>query len=157
MNNITFGNLLEKLLYVCNQKKTSLAKKLGYDISYINKWITSKNLPSSKRINEICANISSFIIDSLDEDTYSNMIEYLEVPFDSNEEFLQNYLEDLLKETYMDTLTSNNKSLLNLPKNTHSEEYYNSLSVVKPNIIYKDFLNQHNLLPKLSYDMLVIF
>ena len=112
MNNITFGNLLEKLLYVCNQKKTSLAKKLGYDISYINKWITSKNLPSSKRINEICANISTFIIDSLDEDTYSNMIEYLEVPFDSNEEFLQNYLEDLLKETYMDTLTSNNKSLL---------------------------------------------
>ena len=142
MNNITFGNLLEKLLYVCNQKKTSLAKKLGYDISYINKWITSKNLPSSKRINEICANISTFIIDSLDEDTYSNMIEYLEVPFDSNEEFLQNYLEDLLKETYMDTLTSNNKSLLNLPKNTHSEEYYNSLSVVKPNIIYKDFLNE---------------
>lgn len=142
MNNITFGNLLEKLLYICNQKKNILAKELGYDVSYVNKWISSKNLPSSKRINEICDNISKFIIESLNESTYTHIIEYLEVPFDSDEEFLQKYIEDLLKETYLDTLSSKDKSFSSLPKNTHSEEYYNSLSVVKPNIIYKDFLDE---------------
>ena len=67
MNNITFGNILENLLYISNQKKSSLANALGYDISYINKWISSKNLPSAKRINEICKSISDFIIDSLTE------------------------------------------------------------------------------------------
>lgn len=39
MKNITFGQLLEKLLYLSNQKKSVLAKELGYDISYISKWV----------------------------------------------------------------------------------------------------------------------
>ena len=76
MKNITFGNLIEKLLYISNQKKSSLAKFIGYDVSYINKWILSTYLPSSKRINEICKNISDFILDSLDESSLINLIDY---------------------------------------------------------------------------------
>ena len=36
MKNITFGNLLEKLLYICKQKKNILAKELGFEIKNIN-------------------------------------------------------------------------------------------------------------------------
>lgn len=69
MNIRTFGAVLENLLYISKQKKSSLANYLGYDVSYINKWVNSKNLPSSKRINEICIDISKFIVDSLTLDT----------------------------------------------------------------------------------------
>lgn len=144
MKNITFGNLIEKLLYISNQKKSSLAKFIGYDVSYINKWILSTYLPSSKRINEICKNISDFILDSLDESTLINLIDYFEIPADSSEEYIGEYIETILKEVYIDTVNLNSKSVQNLPKSTHSEEYYNSFSIVKPNIIYNTFFNELN-------------
>ena len=144
MKNITFGNLIEKLLYISNQKKSSLAKFIGYDVSYINKWILSTYLPSSKRINEICKNISDFIIQSLDESRLINLIDYFEIPSDSSKEYISQYIETILKEVYLDTINLNNKSVQNLPKSTHSEEYYNSFSMVKPNIIYNTFFNELN-------------
>ena len=98
MKNITFGNLIEKLLYISNQKKSSLAKFIGYDVSYINKWILSTYLPSSKRINEICKNISDFILDSLDESSLINLIDYFEIPADSSKEFIGEFIETMLKE-----------------------------------------------------------
>jgi len=144
LKNITFGNLIEKLLYISNQKKSSLAKFIGYDVSYINKWILSTYLPSSKRINEICKNISDFIIQSLDESVLINLIDYFEIPSDSSKEYISQYIETILKEVYLDTINLNNKSVQNLPKSTHSEEYYNSFSMVKPNIIYNTFFNELN-------------
>ena len=144
MKNITFGNLIEKLLYISNQKKSSLAKFIGYDVSYINKWILSTYLPSSKRIIEICKNISDFIIQSLDESGLINLIDYFEIPSDSSKEYISQYIETILKEVYLDTINLNNKSVQNLPKSTHSEEYYNSFSMVKPNIIYNTFFNELN-------------
>ena len=144
MKNITFGNLIEKLLYISNQKKSSLAKFIGYDVSYINKWILSTYLPSSKRINEICKNISDFILDSLDESSLINLIDYFEIPADSSKEFIGEFIETMLKEVYIDTVNITNKSVQNLPKSTHSEEYYNSFSMVKPNIIYNTFFNELN-------------
>ena len=144
MKNITFGNLIEKILYISNQKKSSLAKFIGYDVSYINKWILSTYLPSSKRINEICKNISDFIIQSLDESGLINLIDYFEIPSDSSKEYISQYIETILKEVYLDTINLNNKSVQNLPKSTHSEEYYNSFSMVKPNIIYNTFFNELN-------------
>ncbi len=142
MKNITFGNLIENLLYISNQKKTSLAKYIGYDISYVNKWIKSTNLPSSKRVNEICKNISSFIVESLNESTYNHLIEYFEIDKDSSHEYLSEYIEQVLRDTYMDTISSNEKFSKNMPKNTHAEEYYNSLSLVKPNVIEKGILSE---------------
>ena len=79
LNNRTFGGVLENLLYISKQKKSSLASYLGYDVSYINKWVNSKNLPSFKRATEICENISNFIIESLDENTRQHLIDYFEL------------------------------------------------------------------------------
>ena len=76
MNNDTFGILLDQLLYISNQKKSTIAKELGYDISYISKWISGKNLPTSKNINKVCKSISNFIVKSLDTISYEDMINY---------------------------------------------------------------------------------
>lgn len=145
MKNITFGSLIEKLLYISNQKKSSLAKALGYDISYVNKWIASKNMPSGKRVNDICRGISSFIVHSLDELTSKSLIEYFEMDIESNNrEYIEKYIEDILKESYIKTIDESFKSKSNIPKNTHSEEYYNSTSYVKPNLLEKKLTSELN-------------
>ena len=101
MNSRTFGGVLENLLYISKQKKSSLASYLGYDVSYINKWINSKNLPSVKRAAEICDNISKFIIESLDDDSKKHLIEYFELDNDGND-FLYEYIKDTLQEIYFE-------------------------------------------------------
>ncbi|RDY25677.1 XRE family transcriptional regulator [Romboutsia weinsteinii] len=144
MKNMTFGQLLEKFLYLSNQKKSSLAKEVGYDISYISKWINSKNLPSTKNINKICKVISEFIVDSLTEDTIEDLIKYFEIYIDENENkeaFLLKYIERSLKDAYLNT-TGN--SIPNIPKDTFSQESYNSISHVNPKLRKKYLFKEMN-------------
>lgn len=53
-----FGKLLEKLLHASAQKNYALAAELGYDVSYISKWITKSMLPANKNVNVICESIA---------------------------------------------------------------------------------------------------
>ena len=76
MRSITFGYLLDKLLYLSRQKKTALAKTLGYDISYISKWTSGKNLPIPKNINSICEMTSKFIVNSSAQEDIKNITGY---------------------------------------------------------------------------------
>ena len=132
MKNITFGKLLEKLLYLSNQKKSSLAKVLGYDVSYISKWITGKNLPTQKSISDICKITSEFIVNSLNISHIQELKDYFEIDEDleSNSVLVQ-YLEQSLKEAYMYTAE---KSVPNLYKKTHSEDSYNSMTHINPRL-----------------------
>ena len=132
MKNVTFGKLLEKLLYLSNQKKSSLAKALGYDVSYISKWITGKNLPTQKSISDICKTTSEFIVDSLNMSYMQELKIYFEIDEDvESNAVLAQYLERSLKESYMYTAE---KSIPNLYKKTHSEDSYNSMTHINPRL-----------------------
>ena len=101
MKSITFGYLLDKLLYLSRQKKTALAKTLGYDISYISKWTSGKNLPIPKNINSICEMTSKFIVNSTSQEDIKNIKEYFEIDENLNsKKELEVYLEELLRESY---------------------------------------------------------
>ena len=149
MKDITFGKLLEKLLYLSNQKKSSLAKVLGYDVSYISKWITGKNLPTQKSISDICRTTSEFIVDSLNMHGVQELKNYFEIDENvENNSVLAQYLERSLKDVYMHTAE---KSVPNLYKKTHSEDSYNSMTHINPRLrkpyLAKDaslFLNKSN-------------
>ncbi|WP_286312085.1 helix-turn-helix domain-containing protein [Romboutsia ilealis] len=132
MKNITFGKLLEKLLHLSNQKKSSLAKALGYDVSYISKWITGKNLPTQKNISDVCKITSEFIVDSLNMSHMQELKNYFEIDKDvESNAVLAQYLERSLKESYMHTAE---KSVPNLYKKTHSEDSYNSMTHINPRL-----------------------
>lgn len=142
MKDITFGKLLEKLLYLSNQKKSTLARELGYDVSYISKWISSKNLPSAKNINRICKNISNFIVKSLNKSSIEELSIYFELEVEVDEkEFLLKYIEHNLKEAYLNTLS---RGVQKIPKTTYSEERYNTYSAVKPRLMRKNVLDELN-------------
>ena len=132
MKNITFGRLLEKLLDLSNQKKSALAKVLGYDVSYISKWISGKNVPTQKSISDVCKITSKFIVDSLNLSRMQELKEYFEIDEKlENNSILAQYLEQSLKEAYMYTAE---KSVPNLYKKTHSEDSYKSMTHINPRL-----------------------
>ena len=132
MRDIKFGNLLEQLLHLSNQKKSALAKELGYDVSYISKWIAGKNLPTQKSISDVCKITSKFIVDSLSISNMQELKSYFEIDegLESNN-ILAEYLEQSLKEAYMYTAK---KSIPNLYQNTYSEDSYNSTTHINPRL-----------------------
>lgn len=139
MKNITFGCILGDLLHLSKQKKSSLAKQLGYDISYLSKWTSGKNLPIPKNINDICMTTSKFIVDSLTEDSLEDVKTYFQIDDNMNtKEELVNYIEQLLKDSYVYTAQ---KSIPNLPRQTHWQEDYNSTMHVNPRL-RKQYLNK---------------
>ncbi|MBQ3420435.1 MAG: hypothetical protein IJH34_01935, partial [Romboutsia sp.] len=75
---------------------------LGYDVSYISKWITGKNLPTQKSISDVCKITSEFIVSSLNISHIQELKDYFEIDEDleSNSVLVQ-YLEQSLKESYM--------------------------------------------------------
>lgn len=132
MKNIAFGQLLEKLLYLSKQKKSTLARELGYDISYISKWINAKNLPTQKNIASICKKTAEFIVKSLTTTSRQELIDYFEIDTDvSGESVLVQYIERSLKESY---ITTAGKGSLNIYKNTRSEDNYNSIMHINPRL-----------------------
>ena len=67
MVNMEFGKNIEKLIQFSGQKNYSLAKELGYDVSYISKWISGAMLPASKNIKNICEKTAKFVVDNATE------------------------------------------------------------------------------------------
>lgn len=143
MEEITFGELLEKLLYLANQKKSSLAKVLGYDISYISKWINSKNLPSTKNISNICTTIADYIVNSLTTSTFEDVVNYFEIDVDGDDKdaILSKYIEKALKESYLSTTGSTSTNII---KSKYSQETYNSICHVKPRLRKQYLLRELN-------------
>lgn len=132
MKNITFGELLEKLLYLSNQKKSSLAKAVGYDVSYISKWINGKNLPTQKSISNVCKTTSEFIVNSLTIESMQKIKMYFEIESDiDTKNLLQQYLEENLRDSYMSTAQ---KNLPNVYRKTYWEDTYNSMMHVNPRL-----------------------
>ena len=100
MNEKEFGKLIEKLIYFSGQKNYSLAMELGYDVSYISKWINSTMLPSAKNIKNIIKIISNFIVDSSSESSLDDMINYFKIDLDKNisKEFKIKILKEIIEE-----------------------------------------------------------
>lgn len=95
-----FGKLLEKLLHASAQKNYALAAELGYDVSYISKWITKSMLPANKNVNVICESIAQFIASSLTSLAAQQLCVFFDLPSDCEQEELQNVMEHALLDCY---------------------------------------------------------
>ena len=84
MYEIEFGKLIDKLIYFSGQKNYSLAMKLGYDVSYISKWINLNMLPSAKNIKNISKITSEFIVNSSSESSLDDISEYFNIKFNQD-------------------------------------------------------------------------
>ncbi len=57
-----FGNKLQNLLIATGTKKSTLAKSVQYDLSYVSKWVSGKMLPSEKNIDRVIEDITSCLM-----------------------------------------------------------------------------------------------
>lgn len=70
-----FSILLEHLMSVADIKNSVLARAVQYDDSYISKWISGKLLPTEKNHENTLQAISHCIVESLNEDTTSQLLQ----------------------------------------------------------------------------------
>ncbi len=56
-----FGNMLRQLIENNKTKANIVSEKLGYDPTYLSKWLTGKKLPSEKNIETICEKLSTIL------------------------------------------------------------------------------------------------
>ena len=60
-----FGELLRQLLNITNEKTYSLSKHLGYDTTYISKWLNGSRLPSERSSDKVIHDIAAFFAERL--------------------------------------------------------------------------------------------
>ncbi len=126
MRCMEFGKIVEKLIYFSGQKNYSLAKELGYDVSYISKWISGTMLPASKNIKIICDKIAYFIIDNTNESSKKEIIEYFNINMETcnTEEILKQYIEEILNESYLISQQNKSKKIVNKKKDSDNINFF---------------------------------
>lgn len=114
-----FGRVLQSQLEKHSIKQSQLADAISYDVTYISKWINGRKLPSSRNVEFIVSEISSFI-ESISQCDERNKVSKEEL----EELFIDAYKEDFAcLERYSDLpksmeFANGHKALLELTKST---------------------------------------
>lgn len=142
MYEIEFGKLIDKLIYFSGQKNYSLAMKLGYDVSYISKWINLNMLPSAKNIKNISKTTSEFIVDSSSESSLDDISEYFNIKFNqdnsqSKKEIIKKVIEDSIHKSFLYSYNKFNNN--DLEKH---QEKNNSIQIINGSI-RKNYLSEN--------------
>ena len=138
MVNVEFGKNIEKLIQFSGQKNYSLAKELGYDVSYISKWISGTMLPASKNIKNICEKTAKFVVDNATEIHKCEILAYYKLDINkySSDESIIQYIQDMLNESYLfSSQKKANKNYIKVGK--ENTEQCNSLLYIKPRLLKK--------------------
>lgn len=99
---MTFGETLQALLSISGLKSRHLALTLGYDVSYISRWINGVKLPSTKNNDRLFQDIAAFFVSNSEESVRAQMIERLRLPCEDpgDDEALTQAVLRLLQNAY---------------------------------------------------------
>lgn len=108
MKNINrFSKLLKSLTSIVGIKNYTLAKELQYDESYISKWMTGASIPTEKNSEKILRDISTCVVNSMDQESRSILYSDYQVTNDCD-----------LKEAIFDNLKVEFEYVVNLKETT---------------------------------------
>lgn len=127
-----FGKLLDRLILISNQKNYALANALGYDVSYISKWINGSMLPASKNCNHVCRSIANFIVKSSEGIALSDLNAIYNT--DNNDELIDRITDALLLSYHESTGKSDRSD------NYFIETENNAKTVINPRL-QRHYLN----------------
>ena len=65
---MTFGRTLQELTRLCGVKRCNLADALGYDPSYISRWVNGVKLPALRNNDELFMKIAAYLTENTDPD-----------------------------------------------------------------------------------------
>lgn len=138
MTEMEFGKIIEKLIYFSGEKNYSLARELGYDVSYLSKWISGTMFPTFKNIKIICEKIADFIIKHTNKSSQDEIADYFNIDKDEyhSEELLIEYIKNMLYESYL-TSRENEDGKIVEKSNRKKIPKYNSVIVSNPKFVKK--------------------
>ncbi len=101
---MTFGSTLRELTNLCGVKRCNLAAALGYDPSYVSRWINDVKLPANTEHNPLLRNIAAYLTANATLEAREKIAcrFSLDLPSPDDGQFSQS-LEDLLAEAYRNT------------------------------------------------------
>ena len=82
---MTFGQTLKQLLNISGIKSAHLAAALGYDTSYISRWVNDIKLPSLRGNDDLFEKIAAIIVSG----SYSQAIDRLGVAYGTETAWLE--------------------------------------------------------------------
>lgn len=97
---MSFGSDLRQILNICHIKIAALSNYLGYDASYISKWISGTKLPAEANIDQICEGIAKYICDGVSEKEFHALQRLISVPMDTTSENTVSLLSAYLLVSY---------------------------------------------------------
>lgn len=138
---MSFGMVLRDILTVGGIKQSQLANELGYDVSYINRWIKKGQVPSLSKNPNLLENISQAIYKLSGTSGKQRICSYIEISADSTKEiYVKEIFNKLYTEYEIELSVSDNKYVKNAYASKLSSDFsgrsvlFNSLiaSVNKP-------------------------
>ncbi len=96
-----FGDTLHDMLDYTGLKSTHLARELGYDVSYISRWINNEKLPSMKNNSDLFHQIGRFFVDNADEQGFRMISDRLglnelsELSYEEKEKTIASFLNEI--------------------------------------------------------------
>ena len=154
MYEIEFGKLIDKLIYFSGQKNYSLAMKLGYDVSYISKWINLNTLPSNKNIKNISSITANFIVDSCNQSSLDDIIDYFKIDFNENDDknkVIKQVIEDKINKAYSYSYDISNNKILR-----RYEDQNNSIQIINTSSRKKYLSQKMNVDTSFYYDIIIL-
>ena len=97
---MTFGETLKTLLDVSNIKQSQLADHLGYDVSYISRWLNNSKLPSAKNNREIFDQIAEYISKNINESEKNTICSMTKCEPGACDAELADEIRDILEKAY---------------------------------------------------------
>ena len=115
-----FGDALKKILELHDIKMYNLASYLGYDASYISKWVTGSKLPPIKNVKKITRAIAEFCADQGTPVQKKEFLAFLQIDIDDTNSdayvsVITEYLLELLTDSEI-TAKADLKSSLDTPR-----------------------------------------
>lgn len=99
---MSFSSDLRQILNLCHVKITSLANHLGYDVSYISKWISGAKSPSERNVGQICDGIAKYCCDSVSEKELHSLQGHTGIPLGLTPDSTVQPLANFLLRSFMD-------------------------------------------------------
>lgn len=108
-----FGDTLHELLKLAGVKQAHLAEFLGYDVSYINKWISGQKRPSVRNNQELFNKIGDFLVRYAGEDFVRDVVSKFELATPANAQHASNQISELLSRAYSPSYPRREESQFN--------------------------------------------
>lgn len=117
---MTFGETIKAIMVATNIKSNQIANALGYDTSYISRWISGERLPAVKKNDTLFLRIAKYVVSICGEQDHAALATELGIPANctKSKEQMTNAIANVLETNY----SSQRMLLSNMKAQAHIED-----------------------------------